>query len=88
MKFAYLALNVRQASPTLRGATVRYRPIAPIRILAPLMLPPVDACIDCAADDTVFPPYLAKRLWFDAGAAQKGVTAFPHPHRGGLGKLG
>jgi hypothetical protein len=54
------------------AATVRYRPIVPIHILAPLMLPPVDACIDSAADDTVFPCHLASRLGIDLAAAPKG----------------
>ncbi len=71
MKFAYLPLPIRQATPGM-GATARYRPILPIHILAPTLLPPVDACIDCAADDTVFPPHLATRLGIDWAAAPKG----------------
>jgi hypothetical protein len=56
----------------LGGAKARHRPIVPIHILAPLLLPPVDACIDSAADDTVFPPQLATRLGIDPAAAAKG----------------
>jgi hypothetical protein len=56
----------------MRGAKVRYRPIVPIHILAPRSLPPVDACIDCAADDTVFPLHLAKRLGLNPSAFQPG----------------
>src|SRR5262245_54595760 len=67
-----MPLPVRQASPALRGARFRYRPIVPIHILAPVALPPVDACIDSAADDTVFPPHLATRLGIDLRAAPKG----------------
>jgi hypothetical protein len=72
VKFAYSPLTVRQPTPAMRGAKVRYRPLVPIHILAPLLLPPVDACLDCAADDTVFPPHLAVRLGLDPIAAQKG----------------
>jgi len=36
------------------------------------MLPPLDACIDSAADDTVFPPHWAMRLGIDLGSAPKG----------------
>jgi hypothetical protein len=72
VKFAYLPLPVRQATPALGGAKARYRPIVPIHILAPLPLPPVDACIDSAADDTVFPPQLATRLGIDPQAAPTG----------------
>ena len=72
MKFAYMPLPVRQASPTLRGAQARYRPIVPAHIVAPVMLPPLDACIDSAADDTIFPPHLAIRLGIDANSAPTG----------------
>ncbi len=72
MKFAYSPLTVRQATPAMRGAKVRHRPIVPIHILAPSALPPVDACVDSAADDTVFPPHLAARLGLHAAAIQKG----------------
>lgn len=71
MKFAYMPLPARQKSPAV-PAKVRHRPIVPIHILAPRMLPPLNACIDCAADDTVFPPYWATRLGIDLGAAPKG----------------
>jgi hypothetical protein len=72
VKFAYLPLPVRQATPALGAARVRYRPIVPIHIIAPQLLPPVDACIDSAADDTVFPPHLATRLNIDPDTAPKG----------------
>jgi hypothetical protein len=36
------------------------------------MLPPLDACIDSAADDTVFPPHWATRLGIDLGSAPSG----------------
>jgi hypothetical protein len=71
VKFAYMPLPVRRASPAAI-AKVRYRPIVPIHILAPQMLPPLDACIDSAADDTVFPPHWATRLGIDPGAAPTG----------------
>src|SRR3954451_10494501 len=58
--------------PTLGGSRLRHRPIVPIHILALVQLSPVDACIDCAADDTVFPPQLASRLGIDLGNAPQG----------------
>jgi Aspartyl protease len=72
VKFAYVPLPVRQATPALGRNKARYRPIVPIHILAPLLLPPVDACIDSAADDTVFPSQMAKRLGIDPLAASSG----------------
>lgn len=74
MKFAYLPLTVSRPSPAMRGAKVRYRPIVPIHILAPRMLPPIDACIDSAADDAVFPPHMATRLGIRFGATQAGQS--------------
>jgi Aspartyl protease len=71
VNFAYMPLAVRQQSPTVTGK-MRYRPIVPIHILAPQMLPPLDACIDSGADDTVFPPHWATRLGIDLGSAPRG----------------
>jgi hypothetical protein len=66
-----MPLPVRQKSPATT-AKMRHRPIVPIHILAPRMLPPLDACIDSAADDTVFPPHWATRLGIDLKAAPRG----------------
>src|SRR5437762_12991727 len=67
-----MPLPLRKAAPGVGGVRARHRPIIPIHILAPLTLPPLDACIDCAADDTVFPPHWAARLGFDPATAPKG----------------
>lgn len=71
MKFAYMPLPVRQKSPAAT-AKMRHRPIVPIHMIAPRLLPPLDACVDSAADDTVFPPHWATRLGIDLAAAPKG----------------
>jgi len=71
VKFAYMPLPVRRTLPGVT-AKVRYRPIVPIHVLAPRMLPPLDACIDSAADDTVFPPNWATRLGIDLASAPRG----------------
>ena len=72
MKFAYMGLSVSQPTPAMRGATARLRPIVPIHILAPRTLSPIDACIDCAADDTVFPSHVAARLGIDPVTSPQG----------------
>jgi hypothetical protein len=66
-----MSLPIRPAAP---GATVktRYRPIVPIHIIAPQTLPPLDACIDSAAEDTVFPPHWGAQLGIDLTAAPTG----------------
>jgi hypothetical protein len=71
VKFASMPLPVRHQSPAAT-TTMRYRPIVPIHVRAPRMLPPLDACIDSAADDTVFPPHWATRLGIDLGSAPRG----------------
>ncbi len=80
MKFPYLPLPTRGPVYTLGGAHVRYRPIVPIHIIAPGSLPPLDACIDSASDDTVFPDSLAVRLGLDLTSAPQGeVRPAGHP---------
>lgn len=71
MKFAYMPLPIRQQSAPA-PAKIRHRPVVPVHILAPRILPPLDGCIDSAADDAVFPPYWAQRLGIDLGAAPRG----------------
>src|SRR5260370_1506635 len=66
-----MPLPVRQRTPA-KAPRMRHRPIVPIHILAPRMLPPLDACIDSAADDAVFPPHWATRLGIDLGSAPRG----------------
>jgi len=66
-----MPLPVRRTAPAALGG-MRHRPIVPIHIVAPRLLPPLDACVDSAADDTVFPPHWGTRLGIDLGAAPKG----------------
>jgi hypothetical protein len=74
VRFAYLALPVLQSAPSLRGAVYRYRPVVPIHLLSSANVPPVDACIDCAADDTVFPLVLAARLGINLAGSPVGAA--------------
>ncbi|HEV3081736.1 MAG TPA: hypothetical protein VGY66_18295 [Gemmataceae bacterium] len=72
MRFAYLPLPTRQPVYALGGVRIRYRPIVPVQIISPQVLPPFDACLDCASDDTVFPLRLARRLGIDLSNAPAG----------------
>jgi hypothetical protein len=80
VKFNYLPLPTRGPVYPLGGARVRYRPIVPVHIVAPQLLPPLDACIDSASDDTVFPDTLAVRLGIDLANAPQGEVR-PVGHR-------
>jgi hypothetical protein len=72
MRFNYMALPTRQPIYPLGGLQFRYRPVLPIRVIAPRILPLVDACVDCASDDTLFPEQLARRLGINLSTAPQG----------------
>jgi hypothetical protein len=56
----------------LGGISGRYKPIVPVHLVGPQVLPPLDAIVDSAADDTVFPVRLARRMGIDLTAAPQG----------------
>jgi hypothetical protein len=72
VRFPYLALRTRGPVYSLGGIRVRHKPVVPIHIVGPQMLPPTDSCIDSAADDTVFPAHMARRLRIDLTSAPSG----------------
>jgi hypothetical protein len=72
VNFSYMSLVVPGGNPAMRGGKTRYRPIVPIRILAPSSLSPSDACLDSAADDTVFPPRIGASLGINLASAPRG----------------
>lgn len=72
MIFPYLSLPTSRPIPSLGGARVRYRPILAVQLLAPLASRLFDGSVDCAADDTIFPRALARRLGIDLSQALPG----------------
>src|SRR5262249_15872016 len=68
-----MPLAVRKKTPAIRGG-FRFRPIVPIHIVAPRILPPLDACLYSACDDTVFPLQWATRLGVDLSSAPLGQS--------------
>ena len=72
----YLPLPTKNPVPSLGGVMVRYRPIVPVRLFGPLGSRLFDGCLDCAADDTIFPLSLARRLGIDLNGAPQGAA---HP---------
>ncbi len=72
MIFPYLPLPTKGPVPSLGGATVRYRPIVPIRLFGSLGSRLYDGCLDCASDDTIFPLFLARLLGIDLRGAPQG----------------
>jgi hypothetical protein len=62
--------------PSLGGASLRYRPIVPIRAFGPLGSRLIDGCVDCGSDDTIFPLSVARKLAIDLQGAPQGQA---HP---------
>ena len=74
MIFTYMPLPTKGPVPSLAGAMVRHRPI--LGVFGPLGLRFHDGCVDCAADDTIFPLTLARKLGIDLTGALQGEA---HP---------
>jgi len=74
--FTYMPLPTKGPVPSLGGAMLRYRPIVPIGVFGPLGLRFLDGCVDCGADDTIFPLSLARKLGIDLTGAPQGEA---HP---------
>jgi len=74
--FPYLPLSTKSPVPSLGGATVRYRPIVPIRVFGSQGSRLYDGCLDSASDDTIFPLSLARKLGIDLSGAPQGEA---HP---------
>lgn len=72
MKFPYLPLPTKAPVLSLAGATVRFRPIVPIRVSGPSGSRLFDGCLDSASDDTIFPAGLAGKLGIDLTRAAQG----------------
>jgi hypothetical protein len=72
VRFPYLPLPTKVPVPSLGGASVRYRPIVPVRIIGPLGLRLYDGCLDCASADTIFPISIANMLGIDLRGAARG----------------
>jgi hypothetical protein len=85
VKFPYVGLPTRRPVFPLGGIHVRHRPLVPVHIIRPQVLAPLDACIDSASDDTVFPERLARRLGIELTGAPQGeaqvVGSTPFPVR-------
>jgi|SRR5579884_3002621 len=70
--FPYLAQHYPRPLVTLRGATVRYRPIFAITVFGPSGDYPIDVLADTGADDILFPEWLAARIGLDLTNAPTG----------------
>jgi hypothetical protein len=74
MKFPYIALPTRRPVYPLGGALVRHRPLVPLEVRGPSGTRPLTAALDCGADDTLVPAYLAPHLGIDLTQAPEGQS--------------
>jgi len=65
VKFHYLVGQAKKPQPSLGGGVQRARPIIPIRVFGPGGDWLLDGQLDTAADDTVFPNWLAPLIGLD-----------------------
>jgi hypothetical protein len=73
--FSYQPEQYGRPLTTLRGGTVRFRPILPITILGPGGGHALDALADTGADDVVFPERVAAFIGLDLSNAPSGNSS-------------
>jgi hypothetical protein len=73
VKFPYLPLPTGKPVYSLRGASVRYRPIIPLEVAGPTGSRLRDCSVDCGSDDTLLPRHYS---------AVMGIALTSPPHEG------
>jgi hypothetical protein len=74
MKFPYIALPTRRPVYLLGGALVRHRPLVALEVRGPSGTRSLTATLDCGADDSLVPAYLAPHLGIDLTRAPEGQS--------------
>jgi len=75
MRFRYHMTRVGQPALTLGGRWVRPQPLIHVSLIGPTNARPILGILDTAADDTVFPDYMAARIGLDLTAGPTGSAA-------------
>ena len=75
MRFLYSRLPVRQAVVSLGARWVRPRPLLLVTVVGPLGVYVRHALLDTAADDCVFPEYVAAKIGIDLANAPVGEAS-------------
>ncbi len=85
MRFPYKITRVGRPALTLGGRWVRPQPLIHLGVVAPAGTLAVLGILDTAADETVFPDYVAAKLGIDLAGAptggSSGVGGIPVPLR-------
>lgn len=75
MRFPYHLTRVRHPARGLGGRWVRPQPLIHVSLVGPTDTRPVLGILDTAADDTVFPEYVAARIGIDLTGAPTGAAS-------------
>ena len=75
MRFPYKMTRVGRPVLTLGGRWVRPQPLIHVALVGPIATRPVLGILDTAADDTVFPDYVAARIGLDLTGAPTGSSS-------------
>ncbi len=78
--FKYVPIRMRAPAHALGGRPTRPKPLVPVTVLGPVNARLIQALLDTAADDTVFPDSLASFLGID-------LTNAPEAEASGVGRL-
>ena len=75
MRFPYHLIRVGRPALALGGRWVRPQPLIHVSLVGPAAARPVLGVLDTAADDTVFPDYVAARIGIDLTGAPVGSSS-------------
>jgi hypothetical protein len=75
MRFFYEMTRISRPALALGGRWVRPQPLIHISLVGPTAARPIRGILDTAADDTVFPDYVAARIGVDLTGAPTGSSS-------------
>ncbi|HYV36005.1 MAG TPA: hypothetical protein VE988_09905 [Gemmataceae bacterium] len=75
IRFGYKLAGLQHPVLTLGGRFVRPRPVITVTLIGPAATWLFDGLLDTAADDTVFPEWIARRLGIDLSHAPAGMAS-------------
>src|SRR5258708_3844999 len=75
LRFPYQLEAMQRSIPSLGGRWVRPRPIVRVSVIGPAGTRLLEAHLDSAADDTIFPERIASIIGIDLTMAPTGIAA-------------
>ena len=75
MRFSYKMIRIGRPALALGGRWVRPQPLIHVGVVGPTVTLPIEGILDTAADDTVFPDYVAAQIGIDLTGAPAGSSS-------------